>query len=288
MTTSMLAGHDGLRLAVDMGGKPGAPAVILMHGGGQTRHSWGKAARDLVAAGYHVLSMDLRGHGESEWAPEGDYSMDAFVGDVRAVCATLPAPPALVGASLGGATSLMAVGESLEDIASALVLVDVVPHMEKRGVARIRDFMGANPDGFANLEEVADAVTAYNPGRPRPASNEGLMKNLRTGQNGRLYWHWDPAFQGDRRDRGTAHVFERMDAAAKTVRIPTLLVRGKASEVVSEAGAKHLHSLIPHAETVDVEGAGHMVAGDKNDAFNSAVIDFLNRTLLAKKRTIHG
>jgi pimeloyl-ACP methyl ester carboxylesterase len=285
MKRSTIAGHEGLALAVDHGGERGAPAVILMHGGGQTRHSWGKAARDLVAAGYHVLSMDLRGHGESEWAPAGDYSMDAFIGDVRAVAATLPAPPALVGASLGGATSLMAVGEAAENIASALVLVDVVPHMEKRGVARIRDFMGANPDGFADLEEVAAAVTAYNPGRPRPASNEGLMKNLRRGDNGRLYWHWDPAFQSERRDRGTAHVFERMDAAARTVRIPTLLVRGKASEVVSEAGAKHLHSLIPHAEAVDVEGAGHMVAGDRNDAFNSAVIDFLDRTLRQAQTT---
>lgn len=280
MQAISFSGHGQLRLCADAGGDPGAPAVILMHGGGQTRHSWGKAARELVEAGFHVLSLDLRGHGDSQWSPSGDYSMDAFVGDVRALAATLPSPPALVGASLGGATSLMAVGEALQPIASALVLVDVVPHMEPGGVEKIRAFMGANPDGFANLDAVADAVAAYMPGRPRPASNQGLLKNLRERDNGRLYWHWDPAFQRNRRERGTpAALYARMDAAAMRVRIPTLLVRGKASEVVSEAGARHLQGLIPHAEAVDVEGAGHMVAGDKNDAFNAAVIDFLNRTL---------
>jgi non-heme chloroperoxidase len=279
MSTVYFDGHGGLRLAADADGDPAGPPVILMHGGGQTRHSWGKAARELAAAGYHVLSLDLRGHGDSGWSPTGDYSMDAFVGDLRAVAATLHAAPALVGASLGGATSLIAVGEGPASFASALVLVDVVPRMEKQGVARIRNFMGANPDGFASLEEAADAVAAYMPGRPRPASNEGLMKNLRRGPDDRLYWHWDPAFQADRRDRGSAALFERMDAAAQHIRIPTLLVRGKASEVVSEAGARHLHALIPHAQAVDVEGAGHMVAGDKNDAFNSAVLGFLDRTL---------
>lgn len=281
-TPAVYTGYRGIELAVDVGGDPNSQGVILLHGGGQTRHSWGKAARDLLAAGYHVLSMDLRGHGDSQWAPDGDYSITAFVGDLKAVAATLKRPPALVGASLGGATSLVLTGESSEDgsrAASALVLVDVVPRMEKHGMERIRNFMNGNPNGFADLEEVAQAVSAYNPTRPRPASNEGLMKNLRQGADGRLYWHWDPAFQARRADRGTNSIFERMDAAARRVRIPTLLVRGKASEVVSAEGARHLHDLIPHAETVDVEGAGHMVAGDKNDVFNSAVIGFLDRQL---------
>ncbi|WP_075790821.1 alpha/beta fold hydrolase [Massilia putida] len=279
MQPAFYTGYQGVRLAADVGGDPSAPPVILLHGGGQTRHSWGKAARELLAAGYHVLTLDLRGHGDSQWAPDGDYSMNAFVGDLLAVVRTLRRAPALVGASLGGATSMIAVGEADGPVASALVLVDVVPRMEQQGIARIRNFMRGNPDGFANLDEAAAAVTAYNPTRPRPASNAGLMKNLRRGADGRLYWHWDPAFQNGRSDRGTGAVYDRMDAAAARIRIPTLLVRGKASEVVSEAGARHLHGLMPHADTVDVEGAGHMVAGDKNDAFNGAVLGFLGRTL---------
>jgi pimeloyl-ACP methyl ester carboxylesterase len=277
MTPTMFDGVDGVKIAADVGGDPRGPAVMLMHGGGQTRFSWGKAARELAAAGYHVISLDLRGHGASSWASDGNYAIDAFVGDLMAVAATLPAPPALVGASLGGAASLLAVGEADRAFASALVLVDVVPHMEKRGIDRIRNFMQANPAGFANLDEAAAAVAAYMPNRPRPASHEGLMKNLRSGPDGRLYWHWDPAFQSSRRMVDSTGLYERMDRAGPRVRIPTLLVRGKASEVVSTAGAAHLLKLIPHAETVDVEGAGHMVAGDKNDAFNSAVRAFLDR-----------
>lgn len=278
MTPVSFFGYGNLVISADVGGRRGDPAVILMHGGGQTRYSWGKAAHDLVAAGYYVISMDLRGHGASAWAADGDYTSDAFIGDLRAVAATLPTPPALVGASLGGATSLMAVGEASQNIASALVLVDVVPHMEKAGIARIKNFMLGNPDGFASLAEVADVVAAYMPERARPSDHSGLMKNLRTGPDQRLYWHWDPAFHRDRNPARTEILYARMDAAAVKVRIPSLLVRGKVSEMVSVAGAAHLLKLIPHAETVDVEGAGHMVAGDKNDAFNSAVIEFLGRT----------
>lgn len=268
-----------MTLAADVGGDPAHPAVILMHGGGQTRYSWGRAARELVRMGYHVVSLDLRGHGESDWAPDGNYAMDAFVGDVRAVIATLAQPPALVGASLGGITAMLAIGEAEIPIARALVLVDVVPRIEQSGAEAIINFMQANPEGFLSLDEVADAVARYLPHRPRPRNAEGLKKNLRVGENGRLYWHWDPNFIAGIEHFDTAAYLERLDAAAKCISLPTLLVRGKQSEVVSAAGAQSLLELIPHAEYVDVEGAGHMVAGDKNDTFNAAVEDFLGRTL---------
>jgi non-heme chloroperoxidase len=271
------SGHAGVRLAADTGGDPAAPSVILLHGSGQTRYSWGQAARELVQAGFYVVSLDLRGHGESQWAPDGDYSLDAFVGDLKAVCAALPNTPALVGASLGGTVSMLALGED-PAIARAVVLVDIVLKIEKDGVERIRNFMQGNPDGFATLADAADAVAAYLPHRPRPANHDGLKKNLREGPDGRLYWHWDPAFQLNRRQRGFGDTAARMELAARQIAVPTLLVRGKASEIVSAEGARHLQSLIPHAETVDVDGAGHMVAGDRNDVFNTAVIDFLKRT----------
>lgn len=281
MKVRQYPGRGGVTLAADVGGDPAQPSVVLMHGGGQTRYSWGRAARELVRMGYHVVSLDLRGHGESDWAPDGDYSMDAFVGDVLAVIATLAQPPALVGASLGGITALLAIGESLTPVARALVLVDVVPRIEPSGAEAIVNFMRGNPGGFPNLEEAADAVARYLPHRPRPRNAEGLKKNLRVGEDGRLYWHWDPGFiAGIERFDNTAFS-ERLDSAAKSITLPTLLVRGKQSEVVSAEGARSLLELIPHAEYVDVEGAGHMVAGDKNDTFNAAVEDFLGRTLPA-------
>jgi len=179
---------DGMSLAADVGGDETAPAVILLHGGGQTRHSWGALMRELVAQGYHVINLDSRGHGDSDWARDGNYSFDEFAKDLRAVISTLAAPPALVGASMGGATALQVVGESASSLASALVLVDVVPRIDNRGAKKIRAFMTARPDGFATVEEAVEAVAAYNPHRPRPKTSAGMMKNLRLHADGRLHW----------------------------------------------------------------------------------------------------
>jgi len=270
-----LSGCRGVSLAADIAGVAGQECVILLHGGGQTRHSWGKAAADLAAAGYHVISLDLRGHGDSDWAPDADYTLEAFVGDLRSVIGTLDRPPVIVGASLGGATALVAIGEASTQLARALVLVDVVPRMSRGGVDQIRTFMQGNMNGFASVEEAADAVARYLPNRPRPNSTEGLRKNLREGQDGRLYWHWDPAFQIGERRIDSSVMTQRMEAAACRVQVPTLLVRGKQSDVVSHEGAGQLLELIPHAVCVDVDGAGHMVAGDRNDIFNGAILSFL-------------
>lgn len=113
---------SGISIAADVGGNPSAPTVIFMHGGGQTRHSWGGAMHELLSEGYQVISLDARGHGDSDWSPDGDYGLESLAADLHSVIATLSAPPALVGASLGGATGLYAVGNSPERIASALVL----------------------------------------------------------------------------------------------------------------------------------------------------------------------
>ena len=278
METIRISGRGGLALEADIAGPEAGAAVVLLHGGGQTRHAWSRAFHALAAAGYRVLSYDARGHGGSAWDPEGDYSTDALVADLCAIQAHLAAPVALVGASMGGITSLTAIGEGALPDAAALVLVDVAPHIRREGVARIRAFMTARPEGFANLDEVADAVAAYNPERPRPRDPSGLMKNLRTGDDGRLYWHWDPRIISDRFDEHAAYLdtFEtRMTAAARAVGVPTMLVRGTQSDVVGAEGAERLQALIPDARIEDVGGAGHMVAGDRNDAFNAVVMDFL-------------
>lgn len=273
------AGSGGVTLAADVGGPLGGPMVVLLHGGGQTRFSWRKATRELIRMGYRVTSVDLRGHGDSDWAPNGDYRLEAFADDLRTIIATLNAPPAVVGASLGGLAALLAIGESSDLLASALVLVDVAPRVEEAGKKQIFDFMVASPNGFATIEEAANAVAAYLPHRARPLGSEGLKKNLRLGKDGRFRWHWDPAFL--RGDRGVSSFVgeDRLRAAARHVRVPTLLVRGKLSEVVSSAGAQDLLDLIPGAQLVDIEGAGHMVVGDANDIFDAAIERFLRQTI---------
>src|SRR5258708_20610012 len=119
-----------VRLVGDVGGDASDPPVILLHGGGQTRHSWHGAMHRFIAEGYFVVNLEARGHGDSDWATDGDYSLDRMVEDLMKVTATLANPPALVGASMGGITALAAVGESARQIASALILVDGAPRIE--------------------------------------------------------------------------------------------------------------------------------------------------------------
>jgi len=278
-----LSGRDGLRLRADESGDPAGPPVVLLHGGGQTRYAWGSTARVLGERGWHVYRVDLRGHGESDWPDDGDYGPEAFAGDVYEIARALPEPPVLVGASLGGIASMVAIGTHEEPLARGLVLVDVAPKIEQDGAMRIGAFMSEHlEDGFGSLDEVADAVAAYNPHRPRPTDLSGLKKNVRQRADGRWVWHWDPRFMsgklGSRDETRASLVHEgRLQAAAANITIPTLLVRGRVSDLLSEAGAQDPLRLVPHAEYVDVDGAGHMVAGDKNDLFNDAIVAFLDK-----------
>ncbi|MDR3416077.1 MAG: alpha/beta hydrolase [Nevskia sp.] len=277
MHTVHYTGGDGLRLAAASGGEPGAPPVILLHGGGQTRHAWARAARELVAEGYRVICPDARGHGDSAWSPDGNYRLDGFAADLRCIIATLDQPPVLVGASLGGGTALLVAGEDGPAAVRALVLVDVVPRPERAGVLNVFRFMGERLNGFASLDEVAEAVAAYNPHRARQDSRAGLMKNLRRREDGRLYWHWDPKFIRPEYRLDPEEYATRLEAAARKVHVPSLLVRGGLSDIVSVEAALELQRTLPGCELVDVAGAGHMVAGDRNDAFNQAIREFLRR-----------
>jgi len=184
------------------------------------------------------------------------------------------------------------------------VLVDVTPRIEPEGAAEIADFMRSGESGFASLDEVADAVVAYNPHRERPPRPEGLRKNLRKIE-GRWYWHWDPRFLSERHWRGNdgggtgggaaggdadasgdpdaaemRDLTARAEAAARAVTVPTLLFRGAHSKIVSESSAGELQRLIPTAQRLDVSGAGHMVAGDDNDVFSGGLLDWLERGVL--------
>ncbi len=287
-----------MRLAGDEWGDLDAPPVLLLHGAGQTRHSWRTTGCILAAAGWHAIALDLRGHGDSERSPAGRYRLDDFAADVIAVSRALPAPPVLVGASLGGLAALVAVARSGEQV-PALVLVDISVHVEQEGSSRVVRFMTANADGFPSLEAAAAAIAAFNPERPPTTNLNGLRKNLRRRPDGRWVWHWDPrimdggpnsiAWQVP--DPGTGepmlahHLAVRQ--AAPSITVPTLLIRGLRSELVSERSVQALHEVIPHATHLDVAEAGHMIVGDRNDAFTAALASYLRR-LRADQRAVGG
>jgi pimeloyl-ACP methyl ester carboxylesterase len=268
---------DGVNIVGDIGGPTDAPGVVLLHGGGQTRHSWSSAMSALVDEGYRVVGYDARGHGDSGWSPTGDYSLSRLAADLETVLGTIEGPLALVGASMGGMTSFYAIGHSPRPIARALVMVDIVLRPSAAGTARIRSFMTANRNGFASLEEAADAVAAYNPNRPRPVDSSGLLRNLRQRQDGRLYWHWDSRLLDTRRSSEPPEADNALVGISANVKLPTLLIRGDRSDVVDDSGVADMLDLVPQTQICQVPGAGHMVAGECNDAFNEGVLNFLRR-----------
>ncbi|QJW90156.1 alpha/beta hydrolase [Spirosoma taeanense] len=288
MPTLRFETESGYFITADAYGDPAHLPVLLLHGGGQTRHSWGDTARLLADAGWYALALDARGHGDSDWSPEHHYDLDYLASDLRAVIAQLNQKPALVGASMGGMTALIAEGERpahTDSICTAIVLVDIAPRAEQKGIERIFAFMSGNQGGFASLDEAAEAVAAYLPHRPRPSDHSRLEKNLRlrNDPNGqpRYYWHWDPAMLALWRQTTTPdrqiHHEERLYRAARALTVPTLIVRGGISDVVSEKVMAEFLDAVPHVQSVSVAEAGHMVAGDSNHAFTRAVIDFLRR-----------
>jgi pimeloyl-ACP methyl ester carboxylesterase len=277
--TVEFAGVDGITLVADEWNREadaaGRPTILMLHGGGQNRFSWKNTGQILADEGFHVVALDSRGHGDSDRAPGANYAIETLMADVLHVLDAIGGPVVLIGASMGGLTGILVADSAGPDKVTGLVLVDVVPRYEKNGSARIRDFMIGNIHGFGSLEEAADAVAAYLPYRSKPRSPEGLRKNLRL-RDGRWYWHWDPAFMtapGDDPELRT----EKFEHAAMDLQIPILLIRGKLSDVVSPEGVRHFLATVPRVEFVELSNAGHTAAGDDNDAFSEAVVDFVKR-----------
>ena len=272
----VFSGFEGLQLVGDVRGDPDAWPVLLLHGGGQTRHAWGPAAERIAEDGWLAVSLDLRGHGESDWAPKGDYSFTAFGSDVVSVADQLGHPPVLVGASLGGLSAVYAEGTSDRVVSSGLVLVDITLKTNMEGIQRIKTFMESGLDGFDSLDAAAAAIAAYTPERTRSVNPEGLRKVLRE-RDGRWYWHWDPAFIAQGRSEAAVPdvLVHLLNTAMDNIRVPTMLVRGLLSDVVTQEGVDQLLASVPGSTVVDVAGAAHMIAGDRNDAFSNAVLTFL-------------
>lgn len=264
---------SGIDVVADVNGARDAPVVVLMHGGGQTRHSWSGTMSKLVEDGYRVINLDARGHGESDWAKDGDYTPVAHAADLGAVLHDESGPVALVGASMGGMTALYAAGNGQRT--DVLMLVDIVPRPAREGIEKITTFMNSHREGFAELEDAVAAVAAYNPHRPRPRDPSGLRKNLRLRDDGRLYWHWDPRMLEMRGEDNLQQREKDMLDACSRIHVPALLVRGAQSDVVDQEGIAQFRRYLPQLEVTEIGGAGHMVAGDRNDAFASGIAPFL-------------
>jgi len=267
-----LSGADGNAIAADSFGEQGRPPVLFLHGGGQSRSAWRAAARALGDEGYYSISLDLRGHGDSDWAADGNYAFDRHVADLDTIIAGLGQPAILVGASLGGHIALIAAA-NLPHRVRALALADVTPWIDETEADTLRAAMRRVAEGFDTVAEAAAAVD-----RLRGVASNGDPERLRAHmreENGRLYWRWDPRFIQDEfvRHGGEGGLFA---AAAARLRVPALLMHAEFSTVVSEAQVLRFQEVVPDLHCERIAGVGHMVSGDDNDAYLPALRRFLS------------
>jgi pimeloyl-ACP methyl ester carboxylesterase len=267
-TALRLRGH-GVTLAADAYGPTDGVPVLFFHGGGQSRRSWQGAARRVGAAGYRGITVDLRGHGDSDWASDGDYLLAVYARDVEALIDGSDQPVVLVGASRGGQAALVG-GSRRPGRVRLIMLADVAPLLRDEGVDAIRDFFRASAGGFATLHAAADAL-ARHLGGPRMADATGLAKAMRRDAHGRFFWHWDP--------RTVSPEFlnppsegEALEQAAARVRDPVVLVRAELSTIVTDESVALFRRLTPQLEVVVAPGVGHMFTGDRNDAFAETLL----------------
>jgi pimeloyl-ACP methyl ester carboxylesterase len=278
-TRITFSGANGVRIIGHAAGPQTGPTVLLAHGGGQTKRAWAKTVQQLSKVGYRALAIDLRGHGESDWAADGAYETADFAADLLCVADALGVRPHLVGASLGGLSGLLAEGLLRPGSLASLTLVDIAPNVAPAGVERVVGFMQKHMEsGFASPEEAADVIAQYTPNRAKRGASDGLKHYLRLSPDGRYRWHWDPAFITSvqtKRQSGIAHE-PGMDQAVAALKLPVHLVRGASSDLLTKEAAHAFCQSVPGIVYSDIEGAGHMVVGDRNDAFAGAILGFLD------------
>ncbi|OGA26807.1 MAG: hypothetical protein A3I01_04255 [Betaproteobacteria bacterium RIFCSPLOWO2_02_FULL_65_24] len=267
---------NGLKFHYLAWGSADRPPLVLLHGVGQTCHTWDFFSA-AMAPHFHVMAFDQRGHGDSDWAPERDYSRNTMANDVAAFTAALGLNRFfLAGMSMGGMNSLVFTAGHPQSV-EALVVVDIGPRIEKEGVRHIRDFMFNNRE-FNDLDEAAAVIHRFNPRRPLEAIRKfTCVYNLKQLPSGKWTWKYDTYFSDGHRPGDVQAMHDQLAAAARRIRCPTLLVKGAESDVFSLDGARELQQLIPDSEFSLVAKAGHSVMGDNPAGFEAAVRGFYGK-----------
>lgn len=266
---------DGLQLVGEAFGDPAAPPVLFFHGGGQSRSAWRGSARIVGDAGFYGVTFDLRGHGSSDWAADGDYLVDAFGRDIEVLLQQFARPVTLVGASRGGQASLIG-GSRHPDRVRLIMIADVAPLMRDEGVNGIRAFFAEGEAGFATLDQAADSL-ARHLNQPRMTDAARLARSMRQDGDGYWHWRWDPA-TGHLKFLHPPSEGEAILAAAERTTSPIVLVRAELSHLLTDHGVARFRELTPQLQVVTAKGVGHMFTADRNDAFAAELLEWLANT----------
>ena len=254
-------------------GNEGAPVMLLLHGLRGHCHSWDDVAARFCGD-YHVLALDQRGRGETDWAPRGDYSTDAFVADVEEFCYTLGIEKmVLVGHSMGGRNSMAFAGRN-GGMLEKLVIVDIGPEIDPVGSARITRELVEVPVEFDSFDDAFRHVNAQNQFASEPVMRRRLTYQTKELPNGKLGWRYDPEIREQRRNGAGAPPPDLWTPLSR-VTCPTLIVRGSETDTLSLSVAERMVETLADGKLVHVDNAAHMVFEDNPGDFNAALADFL-------------
>ena len=265
---------NGMRFHYLEWGGAANPPMLLLHGFAQTCHSW-----DFVALGfsddYRVIVLDQRGHGDSDWATDGDYSPETQQNDISAVVREIGLEDfTLMGLSMGGRNSFTYAANN-PDRVRALVIVDAGPQNMQQGTQNIRNFVQQD-DELDSVDAFVERVLKYNPRRPPEQIRGSIMHNLKQLPNGKWTWKYDKRLRRPGRRMGSDPETEkRLWGYLEALQCPTLLVRGGASDIIAMDTADKMRNVIPNSQMATIEGAGHLVMGDSPAGFQRAVTEFL-------------
>jgi len=279
--THWFEGAAGQRLAADLYGPDEGTPVLLLGGMGQTRHSWRRAAQRIADDGRRAITLDFRGHGESDRAVDGEYGYPSQAADIAGLARAVGRPLVLAGNSFGGKIALASAGICGPEVVAGIVMVDAVPRSLPAGISAVSESMQMSPFGFASPEEAAMQVAAGRGEVVAPGAADRLRRNMRQESDGRWYWHWDAAaYRDPRHDIGLGRGTQFLESIAANVKVPALLAWCELSDVVGQDGVEALRALIPQLEVEIIPGARHMIVGDQNDVFADALLNFLRRNAL--------
>lgn len=262
---------NGMRLHYLDWGNRAKPHMLLLHGGAQSAHSWDFFALALRDH-FHIVALDQRGHGDSDWSEAGDYDTAFHVADIQAFTAAIGYHTfILMGLSMGGRNAYSFAAKYPEKV-ERLIVVDVGPDVEAEGRRHIREFLEGT-ETFASFDWLVERVRRFNPRRPEAQIRGSLLNNLKQLEDGRWTWKHDRR-RGIRRDRG-GEMNEAAWADLARVKAPTLIVRGAESNILSLQTAVKMRDTLTDSRLVEVPQAGHLVQGDNPVAFERVVREFL-------------